>query len=67
MKRKKLDLKELKLSSFVTSYSNDKSNTLKGGTVESIVVVCPIGPPDDTLDFDCTVENPKTFRPGGGC
>ena len=67
MKKKKLDLDSLKVSSFVTSYSEAKSRTLKGGNRESIEVECPFGPPDDTLDFDCTVENPKTFQPGGTC
>mgnify|MGYP001799424535 CR=1 FL=1 len=66
--KKKLDLEGLKIESFVTSYSEKESETVKGGrTLESVCVVCPIGKPTDTLDNFCTINPRPTFYPTGPC
>ena len=59
MKIKKLDLSKLKVKSFITEMDNQKRNTAKGGGKDSLLQICPIGDPDDTLDYGCvdTVDN----------
>lgn len=59
-------IKALKLSSFVTV---DRPVLSGGGTAISVCEDCPFGPPDDTLDFDCTelcTANSKTLEKPGG-
>ena len=67
MKSKKLTIKSLEVQSFVTSFDTNESMTVKGGeTRGSCGIVCPIGPPDDTMDNNCTGPIPS-YQPGGTC
>ncbi|MGB3464484.1 MAG: pinensin family lanthipeptide [Cyclobacteriaceae bacterium] len=69
MKKVKLTINELKVKSFVTDFDAEKSKTI-GGKLDtnkvSLFVICPIGPPDDTYDNDCTDPQPS-YQPGGTC
>lgn len=61
MKKKKLGLDSLKVSSFVTTYSKGESQTLKAGEQESVFAECPNDP---TAITDCGC---LTIRPGATC
>jgi hypothetical protein len=52
MKKKNLNSLTLNKKS-ISSLSETATIIVGGGTRMSLCVRCPIGPSDDTLDFDC--------------
>ncbi len=59
MKKQKLSLKQLKVSSFVTEGDSVNAQTLKGGTgftqPSFLVELC------DTFQYDCQTDNPTVY------
>lgn len=65
MKNAKLNLNDLKVSSFVTNFDPAKEETVKGGVGSGTYTVlgpqvCHIGTRDDTYDAVCPIP---TFKP----
>jgi len=50
---KKKNLNSLKLNKKSISSLSEKFTIVGGRTRMSLCIKCPIGPSDDTLDFDC--------------